>query len=139
MTKEDFLIELRKALSGSVSADVINDNLNFYENFINTEIRKGRTESEVLEELGNPRLLAKTVIDTADRSEKRTVEEESEPDDRIMGSRSDIMPWWMILVIIFGIMIAIYLAINVAAVLLPVILGIIVIGFIIKIIRKLLN
>ncbi len=139
MTKEDFLIELRKALSGSVSADVINDNLNFYENFINTEIRKGRTESEVLEELGNPRLLAKTVIDTADRSEKRTVEEENEPDDRIMGSRSDIMPWWMILVIIFGIMIAIYLAINVAAVLLPVILGIIVIGFIIKIIRKLLN
>ena len=139
MTKEDFLSELRSALSGSVSADVINDNMNYYENFINTEIRKGRSESDVLDELGNPRLLAKTLIDTADSSEKRTVESEEEADDRIMGSRTDIMPWWMILLIIFGIMILIYLVINVAVILLPIVLGIIVLGFIIKVIRNLLN
>ena len=40
------------------------DNVNYYEDYINTEIRKGRTEEEVLESLGDPRLIARTIIQT---------------------------------------------------------------------------
>ncbi|MEG0806245.1 MAG: DUF1700 domain-containing protein [Lachnospiraceae bacterium] len=65
MTRTEFLEELQQALQGEVSPAVITDNLRYYENYIMEEARKGRTEEEVLEELGNPRLLARTIIDTS--------------------------------------------------------------------------
>ena len=65
MTKFEFSEKLRKALSGRVSHVVVNENVSYYERYIDTEIKKGRSEKEVLEELGDPRLIAKTIIDTA--------------------------------------------------------------------------
>ena len=71
MTAEIFLTELREALDGSVSPAFINENIRYYEEYIDTEKRKGRSEEEVMEELGEPRLIAKTIIDTAETGEKR--------------------------------------------------------------------
>ena len=59
MSREEFLTELRKALQGRVSQQTVNDNLRYYEEYILTESHKGKTEAEVIAELGNPRLLAK--------------------------------------------------------------------------------
>ncbi len=132
MTKEEFLGELRSSLSGNVSAQVINDNLGYYENFINTEIRKGRSEEDVFEELGNPRLLAKTIIDTADSSDRRTVGSGEESDEGTTERTSTVLPWWAILFIIFGIMILIFVVVNVAAVLLPVLIALVIAGLVIR-------
>lgn len=63
MTKKEFLEQLEDALAGEVSNSVVYDNKQYYSQYINAELWKGRTEEEVLEELGNPRLLAKTIID----------------------------------------------------------------------------
>lgn len=63
MRKEEFMDGLKNALTGEVSQRVLMENLNYYEDYIIIEMRKGRTEEEVLEELGNPRLIAKTIID----------------------------------------------------------------------------
>ena len=52
------------ALSGKVSPGVVTENLNYYEDYINTEIRKGRSEEEVLAGLGDPRLIARTIVET---------------------------------------------------------------------------
>ena len=60
MSREEFLTELRKALQGRVSQQTVNDNLRYYEEYILTESHKGKTEAEVIAELGNPRLLAKS-------------------------------------------------------------------------------
>ncbi len=136
MTKEDFLSELRSTLSGSVSADVINDNVNYYENFINTELRKGRELDEVLEELGSPRLIAKTIVDTAPAEERRTVESDPETAGENSGKDSFIMPWWMIIIVIFAVMIAIYVIFTVASALLPVLIVAAVILFVIKVLGK---
>jgi len=65
MNKEIFLTQLREALQGNVVPAIINENMQYYENYIMQEIRKGKTEEDVLEELGNPRVLARTIIDTA--------------------------------------------------------------------------
>ncbi|SFK74958.1 Uncharacterized membrane protein [Lachnospiraceae bacterium KH1T2] len=65
MTKQEFLEGLRIALTGSVSAGVLNDNMRYYEEYIDSEIRKGKTEAEVMDSLGDPRLIAKTIIDTS--------------------------------------------------------------------------
>ena len=65
MTKKQFLEELRDSLEGMVSQTVIQQNLNYYENYINEQIRNGRTEEDILRELGSPRLIARTIIDAA--------------------------------------------------------------------------
>ena len=63
MSKEEFLEELRQSLtlSGKMSAAEINSNVDYYRAYIEGEIMKGRSEAEVLEELGPARLIAKTL------------------------------------------------------------------------------
>lgn len=63
MGKAQFIKQLEEALSGEVPNAVVYDNIRYYENYISNEIQKGRAESEVMEELGSPRLIARTIID----------------------------------------------------------------------------
>ncbi|WP_099469961.1 DUF1700 domain-containing protein [Konateibacter massiliensis] len=64
MDKYDFLNKLREALEGEVSQSIIEENISYYSTYIDSEIRKGKSEAEVLQLLGEPRLIAKTIIDT---------------------------------------------------------------------------
>lgn len=66
MTKQEFLQELRLALQGQLSQAAINENIRYYDNYIMEEMRKGSSEEAVTSRLGNPRLIAKTLIDTTD-------------------------------------------------------------------------
>ena len=75
MSREEFLTELRKALQGRVSQQTVNDNLRYYEEYILTESHKGKTEAEVIAELGNPRLLAKSIIDAENATTEKTTAE----------------------------------------------------------------
>lgn len=63
MSKQQFIDGLRAALNGRVSSGLVTENVNYYEDYINTEIRKGRTEEEVMKSLGDPRLIARTIIE----------------------------------------------------------------------------
>ena len=74
MTKHEFLEKLRVALSGRVTADIVTDNLHFYEDYINTEVRKGKSEEQVLSALGDPRLIAKTIVETKGESSAEEAE-----------------------------------------------------------------
>ena len=73
MTKQEFLEKLRLALNGKVAGNVVTENLQYYEDYINTEIRKGRSEEEVLASLGDPRLIARTIITTTGKRPRRPV------------------------------------------------------------------
>ena len=53
MTKREFLDKLKKALANDLSGNVIRDNVDYYNDYITEEVRKGRKESEVIEELGD--------------------------------------------------------------------------------------
>lgn len=64
MTKQEFLDRLRRCLHGKVSPGQVVENLQFYEDYINTEVRKGASEAEVMARLGDPRLLARTIVET---------------------------------------------------------------------------
>ncbi len=69
MTKEEFLNELQDALSGEVSYQTINDNISYYRKYIEDGVQSGRSEAEVLEELGDPRLIAKTITEVQEVEE----------------------------------------------------------------------
>lgn len=65
MKKTEFLKELEAALKGEVSPELTAENLRYYDNYISQETSKGRSEAEVTEEIGSPRLIARTIIDTS--------------------------------------------------------------------------
>lgn len=62
MNKYDFINSLQKYLTGKVSPDKLQELTRYYNQYIDTEMRKGKTEEEVLASLGDPRLLAKSII-----------------------------------------------------------------------------
>jgi len=65
MNRQEFIRELRIAMSGHFSSAEIQENVEYYEDYIDMQLRKGKTEKEVLDELGDPKLLIKTMRDAA--------------------------------------------------------------------------
>ena len=70
MTKQEFLDSLRMALASRVSASQVEENIRYYEDYINTQMRMNRSEAEVIAELGDPRLLARSISDANKRAER---------------------------------------------------------------------
>lgn len=64
MNKTKFLESLKEALQGEISAVELNNQLLYYERYIDDELKKGRTEGDIFNELGAPRLIARTIIET---------------------------------------------------------------------------
>lgn len=122
MTRFEFTENLRKALSGRVSHQVVNENVAYYENYIDTEIKKGRSEEAVLEELGDPRWIAKTIIDTA-REDGASVETQETFDDAASHSAKIFrMPAWLLIVLFILLCIAAFKVVGLLIALLPVLL-----------------
>lgn len=66
MTKGEFLDTLRAQLQGELSQAQIEGHLHYYNEYISEAIASGKTESEVLEELGSPVFIARTLVDAAE-------------------------------------------------------------------------
>lgn len=63
MSRYEFISVLRAALSGKVPSTTVEDNVQYYEEYIEVQLRQGKSEGEVLAALGDPRLLARTIIE----------------------------------------------------------------------------
>lgn len=68
MTKREFLDSLRRALNGNMESAAVEDNIRFYESWFASETAKGSSEAELTAQLGDPRILARTLIDAAERA-----------------------------------------------------------------------
>lgn len=66
MSKQEFVDRLRSSLSGKISPALVEENARYYEEYINTQIRLGEQEEKVLEELGDPRLIARSIVAAED-------------------------------------------------------------------------
>ena len=64
MNKKEFLDILYEQLSGQMPEGNIAAHVQYYRNYIEEQQRTGRTESDILNELGDPRLIARTLLDT---------------------------------------------------------------------------
>ena len=72
MSRREFLEVLRGQLSGQMTQGRAAAHVRYYEDYIQSQVRNGRSESDVLAELGDPRLIAKTLIDTDDYADNGT-------------------------------------------------------------------
>lgn len=61
MNKQEFMEQLRRSLASINDYAFVNDTIAYYENYIESRIRMGKTEEEVMQELGDPRLIAKSI------------------------------------------------------------------------------
>ncbi|MDD6812480.1 MAG: DUF1700 domain-containing protein [Lachnospiraceae bacterium] len=110
MEKREFIEKLQRALAGGLGSSLVADNVRYYQDYIESEIRKGRSEQEVLEQLGDPRLLAKSIIEANKRAgasygsnmeydeEVRSDSEEDEYTNEFK-KRGFILPEWLIVLI----------------------------------------
>lgn len=135
MNREEFVTELRTTLSGRVPSTVIEDNADYYEEYIIAQIRQGKTEEEVTGTLGSPRLLAKTIIEANKHAEQGNYASE-EDEYRTTGAADEnrytahpILSWYAALpkwvhtvVYVLAAALLIYVVAAMISVMLPVIL-----------------
>lgn len=106
MDRTEFMEKLQRSLAGGVNSARVAENVQYYREYIDVEIRKGRSEKEVLEGLGDPRLLAKSIIEANKRAgvsegTNRTCDEETVDDSYGAQGREKTvhMPGWLIALI----------------------------------------
>lgn len=91
MNRIEFIEKLQRALAGGLNSNQVADNVRYYQEYIDTEIRKGRSETDVLAGLGDPRLLAKSIIEAnkhtgMNQGTNRTFDEEMSGTGNTYGS-----------------------------------------------------
>lgn len=65
MSKEEFLQILRQSLYTEISSIEIENNVRYYNEYIEEQLRNGKTLNQVMTELGDPRLIARTIVETS--------------------------------------------------------------------------
>lgn len=66
MSREEYLRGLEEALAGEVPASVIRENLNYYNSYISQELSRGHTMEDIVNDIGEPRIVARTIIDSSE-------------------------------------------------------------------------
>lgn len=145
MDRHEFISILRTALAGKVPATTVEDNVRYYEEYIETQTRQGKREEEILAALGEPRLLARTIIEANKYAEgTETYGDENYGEIPAGGSSRSFMQWyrerphWLhtimsVLIILF----VLFIAFTVLHVLLPYILIIVAVTAVFRLIRQL--
>ena len=154
MSKQEFLERLRQALNGRVAPNVVAENVDYYEDYINVEIRKGRSEEEVLAQLGDPRLIARTIVETNGGSQIQDDGRDAGFDRGSSGGgyergasgnmnsygRGFRIPGWMILILLLVVVVLVVsFVLSVVSVVLPVLLPILAVLFLVKLFRDWMN
>lgn len=71
MNKEKFLEVLKQSLEGEVKPEVIEQNIRYYDQYIGNAATN--EQERILNDLGDPRLLAKTIIESEKAAQQRKV------------------------------------------------------------------
>ena len=136
--KEAFIDTLRRALYGKVSDYELTDHVRYYEDYIRQEMNRGRSEQEVLEELGDPRLIARTILETSGMKAPEveyTIDEEP-ADHEEGGVKVHTFSGWkatlMMALIAAAVIAMIVLVLGLAIYLLPVIIAVMLISWLLR-------
>ena len=89
MNRYEFLRQLEEQLRGFVSDQELRESVQYYQGYIEEEMRGGRTEEEILEDLGSANSIAKAIIEARGHgAEADTVYDMDEDSDSTYGQNS---------------------------------------------------
>lgn len=147
MRKNEFLDELHKALENDLSGQAVQENVQYYRTYIEEQVRNGRMEEDVLEELGDPWLIAKTLIDSPNAEQSYATNREDyvreERYDSENGSKVytfGLDTWWkklLALLAVVGIVaLVISIVMGILSLVLPIAIPVLIILLVIKTFSK---
>ncbi|MCM1122571.1 MAG: DUF1700 domain-containing protein [Eubacterium sp.] len=149
MNRTEFIEKLQHALAGGLNSSQVAENVRYYQEYIDAEVRKGRREEEVLAQLGDPRLLAKSIIEankyagTSYGSNMEYDEEVTESgqdrdsDDGRPYVRNFRLPGWLVMLIVtVAVIVVIGLATSLLYLFAPVIIVVLIVVLVVKLFRS---
>lgn len=145
MTKYEFLEKMRHALANDLSGSVIQDNINYYDGYISDEVRKGRSEAAVIDELGDPWAIARNIIEAMENTGNGQESYTYDPAQQSFGNGQNsrvrvigVNSWWKKLLVILGVLGIIMLVVAVIggifSLLAPIIIPVLIIMFVVRLI-----
>jgi len=154
MTKYEFISKLKSYLEDDLNSNSVQGHVNYYSDYITSEVCSGRSESDVIAELGDPWAIAKTIIDSEGTNSNNYEEysytsTEEEVSRRNARSNSSGGPkvhifgldsWWKKLLLILGVigvvMIVFSIITGLISLIAPFILPILIISFVLKLFKR---
>lgn len=146
MERTEFMDRLQRSLAGGVNSSQVAENVRYYQDYIDTEIRKGRSEADVLSGLGDPRLLAKSIIEANKRAgyiegTNQNYDEETKEDAGIQGSGPSggivrVPGWLIILFVVVIVLLIIGVVFSVISFLAPIIIPVLIVVLLYNFIRN---
>lgn len=147
MERTEFMDRLQRSLAGGVSSSQVAENMRYYQDYIDTEIRKGRSENDVLSGLGDPRLLAKSIIEANKRAgyiegTNQNFDEETEEEDAgaqsgwPSGGTLHVPGWLIILFVIVIALLIIGVVFRMISYLAPIIIPVLIVVLLYNFIRN---
>lgn len=147
MTREEFIQGLREALNGKLSAAEVQDNLRYYDEYIIEEMRKGKSEQEVIGTLGDPWAIARTIVDASDGADEEVVYESENPysyqqTTQTQGNSSyhefRLDTWWkkalLILAVVCVVVIVVSIITGIISLLAPILVPLLIVMLVIRLI-----
>lgn len=147
MDRIEFMERLQRSLAGGVNSSQVAENVRYYQDYIDAEIRKGKSEAEVLSGLGDPRLLAKSIIEANKRAgyvegTNQNFDEETQENDAGprhaggAGSVAHVPGWLIILIMAVIILLVIGVVFSIISFLAPIIIPVLIVLLIYHFIRS---
>ena len=145
MNRTEFLDTLRSQLAGQMHEGKVAAHVRYYEDYIQSQVRSGRNEQEVLAELGDPRLIARTLLDTdvdngqADYAEYSTYSDDTEDTQSTGGKNVHVWrfdTWYSKLLGVVILLIIVFLLFHILVAVIPFFAVLAVILFIVSLIKN---
>ena len=120
MSKYEFLSKLREAICVELSSQEVEEHIRYYDQYITESVLNGRTEAEVLAELGDPWVIARTILGTGSTNTRAEYVYDSS-DDGYERSRDtynrnvkiyQMDTWWKKALILLGVLVVLGLIIS---------------------------
>ncbi len=145
MTKTEFMEVLQRTLAGSLGSSTVNGHMRYYQDYFDSQLAMGKDEMQITAELGDPRLLAKTIIEAAKREgmgggtpEYDEVYEDGTAEPKENGRvKAYRMPVWLVAVLVFMVLFVIVgMVTSVVTALLPVLLPVLVVLLVVRLVQR---
>lgn len=136
VSQTEFLERLKEALANDLSAQVVQEHVNYYRDYIQNEIKQGRKEEAVVAELGDPWVIARGIADSPSGSEKGQTYEakESGKGNQRQTSKGLFPPdtWWKKAILIICAVLILFVLARIIKIFLPVLVVIVILVLIVR-------